>query len=290
METVKTPTINSIQSTIKFLTQLNKLDIHCNPVYKVIDKDNYITGLLIETFQYVPCISIKNTSSIKLLSYYGNLKYEYKVIDDVHEDTIRIQNINRIKYEQYSYIYVKNKLMNQLNLHDHVKDRKEIKRIINSSTAYSDKLTKITKIIKHILDEQDILEWIDDIPDDYIHLFITNCPNGFCQKIDKIYLSKINLVTHEKNNYYKKLADEIIRNKQVELFILKPEIQFNIPSKLNENELILDKNILRSYLDNLDKPYHYSRVYDNAQIRKPNQYKILPFNAKKLSWKVIITE
>ena len=77
---------------------------------------------------------------------------------------------------------------------------------------------------------------------------------------------------------------------KVELFILKPEIQFSIPTELNENELILDKNILRSYLDNLDKPYHYSRTYDNAQIRKPNQYKILPFSAKKLSWKVIITE
>jgi hypothetical protein len=214
------------------------------------------------------------------------------VLSDVHEDTARIQNINRIKYEQYTYIYVKNKLMKQLNLHENVKDRKEIKRIIYSNDTYDSKLYKITMIIQQIINTQfkDSIEWIDEITDEYIHMFISNCPNGFCQNIGKIYISKTNLVTNEKNDYYKKLADEIIRNKQVELFVLKPEIQFSIPTQLNENELILDKNIIRLYLDNLDKPYKYSRTYDNAQIRKPNQYKILPFNAKKLSWKVIITE
>jgi len=293
MEAIKNPTLNTVKSTIDFLTEINKLDIPCKPLYKVID-NNYITGILIETFQYVPCISMKNASSIPLLPYYGNLKDEYMVIppEMVHEDTERIQNVNRIKYEQYSYVYVKNKLMNQLNLHENIKDRKEIKRIVNSADLYEDKLYAINAIIQRVMDThfKDSIEWIDEIKDEYIHFFIQHCPNGFCQNIDKVYLSKINLVTHEKNDYYKRLADEIIRNKQVELFILKPEIQFSIPTELNENELILDKNILRSYLDNLDKPYRYSRTYDNAQIRKPNQYKILPFSAKKLSWKVIITE
>jgi len=294
MEIVKKPTLNTVKSTITFLNEINKLDIACKPLYKVIDKTNFITGILIETFQYVPCISTKNVPSIPLLSYYGNLKDEYMVIppDMVHEDTKRIQNVNRIKYEQYSYIYIKNKLMNQLNLHENVKDRKEIKRIVNSSDSYENKLYGIHAIIERIMQThfRDSIEWIDEIKDEYIHYFIQQCPNGFCQNIDKVYLSKTNLVTHEKNDYYKRLADEIIRNKQVELFVLKPEFQFSIPSELNENELILDKNILRLYLDNLDKPYRYSRTYDNAQIRKPNQYKILPFSAKKLSWKVIITE
>ena len=293
METVKKPTLNTIQSTITFLTKINKLDIACKPIYKVIDKGN-ITGMLIETFQYVPCISIPNTPSIPLIPYYGNLKDEYMVIspENVYEDTKRIQNVNRIKYEQYSYIYIKNKLMNQLNLHENVKDRKEIKRIVNSTDSYEDKLYSINMIIQRVINTyfRDSIEWIDEIKDEYIHFFIEHCPNGFCQNIDKVYLSKTNLVTHEKNDYYKRLADEIIRNKQVELFVLKPEIQFSIPPELNENELILDKNILRLYLDNLDKPYRYTRTYDNAQIRKPNQYKILPFSAKKLSWKVIITE
>jgi len=292
LDTVKKPTINPVKETIRFLTEISKLDIPCKPTYKVLDKNNDITGVLIETFQYVPCIVTKNIPSIKLLSYYGNLNNEYMVLSDVHEDTARIQNINRIKYEQYSYIYVKNKLMKQLNLHENVKDRKEIKRIIYSNDAYDTKLHKITMIIQHIINTQfkDSIEWIDEITDEYIHMFISHCPNGFCQNMEKIYLSKTNLVTHEKNDYYKKLADEIIRNKQVELFVLKPEIQFSIPTQLNENELILDKNIIRLYLDNLDKPYKYSRTYDNAQIRKPNQYKILPFNAKKISWKVIIKE
>jgi len=290
LESVKKPTINTIKTTIDFLVELTKFDIPCKPVHKVIDKQNYITGILTETFQYVPCIAVKNTSSIKLTSYYGNLNYEYNILEDVHEDTIRIQNINRIKYEQYSYIYIKNKLMNQLNIHENVKSRKEIKKIVYSKDEYADKLSKITKIIEYIISDLDHIEWIDTITDEYIHVFISQCPNGFCQNVDNVYLSKTNLVTHEKNDYYKRLADEIIRNKQVELFILKPEIQFSIPTQLNENELILDKNILRLYLDNLDKPYTHSRTYDNAQIRKPNQYKILPFNAKKLSWKVLIKE
>jgi hypothetical protein len=289
MDKVKKPTINTVKSTIDFLNEINKLDVNCRPIYKVISENNII-GILLETFQYVPCIPMKNTSYIKLASYYENLQYEYNTFNTTTNDVMRLQNTNKIKYEQYSYIYLKNRMMNELNLHNNVKNRKQIKQIFNSKDGYQTKLIKITAIIQSILDSLDMIEWIDTITDEYIHLFITQCPNGFCQTMDKIYLSKINLVTHEKNDYPKKLADEILRNKQVELFVLKPEIQFSIPSQLNENELILDKNILKTYLQNLDKPYHYSRTYDNAQIRKPEQIKILSFYAKKLTWKVIITE
>ena len=102
-------------------------------------------------------------------------------------------------------------------------------------------------------------------------------------------MPKINIVTHEKNDYYKRLADELIRNKQIELFVLKPELQFSVPYQAQDQELILDGNIIETYLTTLDKPSKIQRYYDNINVLPTDSHKPLIFNCTKLD-KIIITE
>lgn len=291
IEEIYTPPINDLQDTIRFMNKLHDtLHLPCLPKYKVVNKQNKITGLLTETFHYVPCIIIPNNKKIKLEPYYGNLKHEFIELKENIEDTIRISNTTRIKYEQYGYTYCKNQLMIALNLHDFVDHRAAIKTIIHSKKPYHVKLEEVMQHIHKVLRShlRNKIEWVNDIPEEYIQDMLEQCPNGFCNA-PKLYLPKINIVTHEKNDYYKRLADEIIRNKQIELFVLKPEIQFFVPYQAQDQELILDVNVIETYLNKLDKPAKVQRYYDNINVLPTESHKPLVFSCTKLE-RIIITE
>lgn len=288
---IHTPPIHDIQSTIQFLSKIHDtLHLPCQPRYKVINKKNEISGILIETFHYVPCIILPNSKKIKLEPYYGNLKHEFVEFKDTIEDITRVTNTNWIKYEQYGYTYCKNQLMIALNLHEYADHRSAIKKIIHSTKSYAIKLKEVTDHIHKVLRThlRDKIEWVNTIPEEYVQDMLQQCPNGFCN-IPKLYLPKINIVTHEKNDYYKRLADEIIRNKQIELFVLKPEIQFYVPYEAQDQELILDGNVIENYFKSLDKPSKIPRYYDNMNVLPTYKHTPLVFNCTKVD-RIIITE
>ena len=291
VEEIHTPPIHAIEPTIRFLTQIySTLHLPCQPRYKVINKQNKITGILIETFHYVPCSVVDNSKKIKLEPYYGNLKHEFIEFKDTVEDTTRVSITNWIKYEQYGFSYCKNQLMIALNLHEYADQRSAIKKIINSTKSYTIKLKEVTDHIHTVLRKHlhDKIEWVNTIPEEYVQEMLEQCPNGFCN-VPKIYLSKINIVTQEKNDYYKRLADELIRNKQIELFVLKPEIQFFVPYQAQDQELILDGNVIETYFKTLDKPSKLTRYYDNINVLPTERHIPLLFNSTKLE-RIIITE
>lgn len=291
VDELETPPLQDVESTLDFLNRTHTLKIPCRPYYKVINTKNEITGLLTETFHYVPCISMKNTKKIKLDPYYGNLKHEFIHVKYHTKDKDRIHTTNRIKYEQYGFNYCKNQLMIALNLHAYVTHRNHIKKIIHSTKSYAKKVEEVIDHIHDVLDKhlRNKIEWVDHIPEEYIDDMLDQCPNGFCNSIQKMYLPKINVVTKEKNDYYKRLADDLIRNKQIELFILKPEIQFYVPYQAQDQELILDVNVIETYLDNLEKPTKNKKYYDNANIVSSELHKQLVFHVDKVG-KIIITE
>ena len=266
------------------------LHLPCQPMYKVINKKNEITGVLTETFHYVPCTNVTNSKKIKLEPYYGNLKHEFVEFKDTIEDTKRLSNTNLIKYEQFGVSYCKNQLMIALNLHKYAQHRSDIKKIIHSNKLYTIKLKEVTDHVDKILTTHlhNKIEWVNYIPEEYVEEIVEQCPNGFCN-VPKLYLPKINMVTREKNDYYKRLADDLIRNKQFELFVLKPEIQFYVPYQAQDQELILDGNIIEAYFKTIGKPAKTPRYYDNINVLQTENYTPLVFNCIKLD-RIIITE
>ena len=279
---ISEPPSKKVEETIEFLNRMHtSFQFPCRPHYKVI-KQSEITGILTETFHYVPCIPEKNTKKVELETYYGNLTHEYIQFNDKSEDIQRVKTKHKILYEKYGFTYCKNQLMLALNQHEYVDNRNKIKKLIYSKKPYDEKLEEVTQEIHKVLRKHlgMKIEWVNEIPDQYIQDMLDQCPNGFCD--GKLYLPKTNLVTKEPNDYYKSLADDLIRNKQVELFVLKPEIQFYVPYQGNENELILDGNVIESYLDQLGNPAKVHKYYDNVNI--------LTLKSKKLIFSVIKLE
>jgi hypothetical protein len=282
------PPSKGVVETIEFLNRMHSsFDFPCRPHYKVI-KQSQITGILTETFHYVPCIPEKNTKKIALEIYYGNLTHEYIQFKENSEDLQRVKTTHRILYEKYGFTYCKNQLMIALNQHEYVENRNKIKKIIHVKKAYNEKLEEITQEIHKVMQKHlgMKIEWVNEMPDSYIQDMLDQCPNGFCD--GKLYLPKTNLVTKEPNDYYKRLADDLIRNKQVELFVLKPEIQFYVPYQAQENELILDGNVIENYLEQLGKPAKVHKYYDNVNLLKVERKKLI-FSVIKLD-KIKITE
>jgi hypothetical protein len=265
--------ISDLSKTFKFLTKMSNY-IPCKPMYKVIGLDQKITGLLTETNHYVPCIPSK--LKLNLEPYYANLQYEYDALDD-SVDINRVDTTNRIKYEQYGYKYCLNKLMIKLNTHEYYTFRKQIKDILKSKKKHSDRLSQLIPIIKVVL--RDDIEWIDNISDAYINHVMDHCPNGFCET--PMRLSTLNLITQMPNQYYLKLADELLRNKKITSFVLKPQLQFYVPYEAKENELILDKFVLIKYMDELRESTTSRRYYDNALVKQMNK-KYTTFKVEKL--------
>ena len=111
-----------------------------------------------------------------------------------------------------------------------------------------------------------------------------HCTNGFCET--PMRLSTINLVTQIPNQYYLRLADELLRNKKITSFVLKPQLQFYVPYEARENELILDKFVLIKYLDELGESTKSQRYYDNALVKKLNK-KYTTFKVEKLETIII---
>ena len=271
---------SSLNKTFKFLTKMAQY-IPCKPMYKVIGLDQQITGLLTETNHYVPCIPSSQKLKLNLEPYYANLQYEYDVLDD-SVDMHRVDTTNRIQYEQYGYKYCLNRLMMKLNTNEYYAFRKQIKDIVKSSKKYSDRLSELIPLIKVVLGKD--IEWIDKIPNSYINHVMEHCPNGFCET--PMRLSTINLVTQIPNQYYLRLADELLRNKKITSFVLKPQLQFYVPYEARENELILDKFVLIKYLDELGESTKSQRYYDNALVKKLNK-KYTTFKVEKLETIII---
>ena len=282
------PTSKGVVETIEFLNRMHSsFEIPCRPHYKVI-KQSEITGILTETFHYVPCIPEKNTKKVGLEPYYGNLTHEYIQFKENSEDLQRVKTTQRILYEKYGFTYCKNQLMIALNQHEYVENRNKIKKLIHSKKTYNEKLEEVTQEIHKVLRKHLSMkiEWVNEMPDEYIQDMLDQCPNGFCE--GKLYLPKINLVTKEPNDYYKRVADELIRNKQVELFVLKPEIQFYVPYQGQDSELILDGNVIENYLEQLGKPAKVHKYYDNVNMLMVERKKLI-FSVIKLD-KIKITE
>jgi hypothetical protein len=263
----------TIQEAFKFLTKLSKI-VPCKPLYKVIGLNQDVTGLLTETNQYVPCT--KSHSKLKLEPYYANLQYEYDI--NPVEDNTRTSTTNRIKYEQYGYKYCLNLLMIKLNTHEYFEFRKKIKDSIQSKKTHTEKMVEVSKVIKEVLRGE--IEWIDKITDVYINYMVDNCPNGFCTNIKPMLLSSVNLVTKLQNQYYVRLADELIRNKKITSFVLKPQLQFYVPYEARDNELILDKFGIIKYMDELGPVNKIQRFYDNALVKQTFQ-KYTTFKVEK---------
>ena len=290
---------NSYSDTINFLLEVKKTDeeILCKPLIKVIE-DELIVGIITETNQFIAIDPLSedifDDGLIKQDS--GN----YLIADMVsqtktNDDSERKNIIKYIKLENNFYNVFRNSIRILLNNSKHKIIRDEIEEIIKSdSLIYLDKLQKVDSLLqklgKHYINfveyDKTLLDKINSI---------SGCINKSTDRCDKENYCAVNESSectllipekhllsgvNNKNVYYGRMADEIIRYNRIRYFIFEPKefLNFNnVDYNLWPTEIILLQSLLnQDYFDNLipvqKNPFIFNNTYENTEPQITQKY------------------
>ena len=283
--------------TLKYLTDIYNLtrnNIPCNPKMKVVDHD-MVVGIITETNQFVPIIPTPYTKDDlePIFDTTVNKDKFFLLTNDIDDE--RALAIKKIKLETNFYNVFRNTLRMIMDDLKMKKYRNELTNICQNITLpYHDKLEKINKLLQiiltpfieftefkiHQLKDINSLSKCIGLEKNKCH---TNCTFSDNESKCKLLLPKNNLLSNTDNYilYFKKLADELIRYKMIQNFILKPKTYLSfqrINYELNNNEIILLEDLLyNEYFEKLipipsNEYINHRNTYDTAIPSKTISY------------------
>jgi hypothetical protein len=264
------------------------------PLFKIIE-DGLIVGILTETNQIIfinPPTENIIQDDILSINTFGYKEKEYfkkdiEIMTNKNFDEKRINTINNISLETQFYTSFRSILRNLLNDYLFREYRKNIIEILDDAHfLYTVKIKKIETLIRNLM--KNSVNFIDNIDNDVKKKILqstdtSNDIKSYClMEKNKICIPKKNLISgiNNENLYYSRLADELIRYKRIQIFLLQPTKYLNITNiefQINKNEiLILDSVLTDAYFDSLEL-YNNSKfvkniTYDNATISKINPF------------------
>lgn len=237
-------------------------NILCNPVMKVIE-DNLIIGILTETNQFIqiePPIENIHEDGLKEMNGTNYLIAD-KNISSRTEDSKRTRIVKMISLESQFYSSFRSLVRILLNEYENKKWKNKIMNYIKNTNKYTSKylLKSIEMIIRKIcrghIDffyySEEVLMSLNEI---------TNCQEPgskkYCilrESINVLVCPKKHLISGADNQtiYFGRIADELIRYKRIQSFILEPKTFLNISKAdyiILDNEMILLESLLtKSY-------------------------------------------
>lgn len=284
----------SYNETVDFLKLVTRKipDINCGIEIKVLE-DEMIIGVITQTNQFIP-INPPEASfddGIKTISSANYIDVDKSVISDDSIDVERINYIKRIKLESSFYKIFRNIIRSMLGEYKNTELRTSIEDIINSdSIYYVDKLERIKNLLIKMTDDyfeftdmdDDVINAIDDVRSCYKS---DNCDERlYCFKDEddcKMMIPNTRLINtgNEKNNnnnkeiYFGKIADEMVRYNRIKSFIFEPKTFIsltNIDYNLHDNEIILLESLLSNeYFDDIvqaeSNKYVKKNTFDTTQ-------------------------
>ena len=261
--------------TVTFLTRLSdsakthKTDIPCRPLLRVME-DELIVGILTETNQFIQISRPVHPTDVKSpLAPLKNSNYILrKQSVDVHIaeatstgaiDIARKDYIDRIKKETAFYNMFRNTI--KILINTYTNSALNIKnQIIKTATApleiYSAKLQKVRALLHTLADNRIRFSGDANYYKIATNMTINGCTlsGGDCD----IILPAINLTTGKSNKdaYYTRFADELIRYAHIRNYITEPYNLFsfgnNVGYDLNDDEILLMQSLITpEYFDSL---------------------------------------
>ena len=316
----------SYQETIDFLRYVsNESDgaIKSKPLVRVVE-DNYIVGILTETNQMVrmlePEVNDKVKDGLSTMNSVDEYEADTTTMTSRKYDTERKEMIENINLETMFYSMFRNTLRVVLNDYNNLDDRRELEdMIVDPDTPYYTKLDNVVRILQNLLKKRVLFT---NMKREALNknmrssLCITNdyekCQTSICswsgegaveerkggedeeEESCLLNIPRINLINGEENEtlYYGRLSDEIVRNTDVQRFLLQPnQVLFldNISYNINDSEVILLQNILKDYFDNLDSVPSNSYITQQSDVfTNPYSVDDVPSNKYNLEKAVIV--
>ena len=263
--------------------------ILCKPLLKVIE-DNLIVGLLTETNQLLQVIPQENIiddgiNSIKSYGFQDYFNTDKTIQTTDEQDLERIEVIKNIHLETQFYSSFKTTIRILLNEPSNHNIREKIVEIINEPNyLYRIKLQKLEILLKFLL--RNSISF-DEIDENVLHSMksVTDCTEyvenkSYCivkNNNNHLIIPNQNLISGIDNEqlYFGRMADELVRYKRVQLFMLEPLKYLNIGTvdyNVNNDEVILLQSVLTDdYWNNL-QPFQTNKYIHNLNydIANPN--------------------
>jgi len=256
---------NDYKTTVKELNNIHAATegrIRCKPTIKVIE-DNLIVGILTETNQFVQINNpIENTMDDGLIPINEtNYTIADTIITNTNKvDTERVETVKKIKLESQFYNVFRGIIRILMNDYINRHFRKSVLELIENRTLmHKEKIRKMETLLKRLAKNKIIFADIDMkilMELDNIQACSTDCgEKAYCITTEKnecqFIVPKTHLVSGVLNEqvYYARIADELLRYKRVQLFMLYPKTYLNIGHseyKINSNELLLLQSALNS--------------------------------------------
>jgi hypothetical protein len=305
--------IHSYEITMEYLNDLKRADptILCKPMLKMV-QENMVIGIIVETNQVILVTpegtdSVEDKEGSQPLEIYTSLNVKQQTDFVEVETQSSIHNheqtketiISKMQLEDFFYKSFRNICRNKLADYKHINVLKSIKHHINNPNLYYHlKLSYVTKLLQDLLTpfvdftlelDENSYKMLSETQK--LHCNENTTDQAYCtmdNDIVKLLIPNKNLVNGEQgefpNNetfYYTKLADELIRNKRIRMYMIHPrEYSFNdvVDYEINKDEMfLLQSNMNKEYFDSLvpihENPNKYVKntQYDSVQ---PNMIQV----------------
>ena len=271
-------------------------EIKCKPKFKILE-DGVIVGILTETNQFVPVLPEENFDDDLPTVEESNYIVSETKLSKKGYDKERINTIARVRLETRYYNVFRTTARIVLGYTSNTDTREELETIIKSSDkTYIDKLRETDLLVQELLldyvdfdEDYNIDEMITSVKSENIkpclsmkrkcvdNKYCKNTDNGVCMLI----LPANNLLNgvDNKQKYFGRLADELIRYSRMRSFILNEKDSFiniaNIKMVLNDDEILMwNSEITQEHFQSLKN----KDVKNN--YKKADSYEMLYYDEK----------
>ena len=285
-------TYNYTKMRLQELSQMSQGAILCKPKFKII-QDGLIVGILTITNQFIQIEPAAENiqDDLKAIEDENHIVADNELLLENTGNTERTNTIKKIKLETQFY----NAFRNIVRILLHKSLNRDILEKVTFTISYhryyyEGKINKLVKIINDLTknyivfsdyDDEDILMNMSEIyscfdnPNNKSYCL----PNG---DDFKLHIPRLHLINQQenKNTYFNRIADELIRNSDISQFLLVTDNVLRIPESnysVNDKEFIILHSLLKpQYFDNLEPfsntSYSKLNVYSNAQPEQSQFY------------------
>ena len=261
---------------LKKIHSITNGEISCRPKFKVLE-DGLVIGLITETNQFLmistPTENI-DSDGIPAINDENYIIADKIITQTKVQDERRIKTIKMISLETQFYTAFRTTIRALLNRIENKNYKQQLNEIIeNPRYLYKSKLETIERILRRIsskaisfksFDEQTLLS-LDEITDCFWNAndkkYCIIQKSGEAQIIipEKHLISGLN----NKNIYFSRCADELIRYKRIQLFMMDAKMYLNITNteyKINPDEMIMLESLLTAEYFKSIEPYEHGKT------------------------------
>ena len=267
---------SSFDQTYDFLSSMSmRDDIPSKPIYSVVE-NGLIVGIITESNQMVlidPPVGKEENLKVKLpiLNSAGNSIEAEKTMQKKRDE--KVEEYNKIELEYRKYRSFRGVFRIFMSLIKHQPTVEKIHKLCtNKKLQYRKKMEKVKQELMKMGDPMVQFAKIDD--DEVIQTLVDiyGCTDTSNKKyclvskdtdINNVWFPMFNLVNGGDNRtiYYNRLADELIRNKRIHMFMFYPEQYMNMSMgtyDIADNEILIPQRMIPKYLKDL-VPHKYGQ-------------------------------